>query len=388
MKSMRHVLLAIPALAIAACQPALTARPDAGPSGTAGTSGVAGTGQTGGAAGTTGDAGATGSAGTTGAAGSGSTAGATGTAGGTAGTTGAAGSGSMAGSTGAAGAAAGATGTGGMDAGAGGTGGGTAGAAGGTSGETVMDLFGMKNQYNEMLADSFFMWPCYSNQNQDCITNVPGTSCPVPDPKGNFEEQGLVQNETFNVGGTPGKMYMATIQVNGISEGKYYTGGTRAAGEGDPPNAQSDKGTNTWYTGGSAIYFEYYNVYSIRVYDTAKKELQHYYLNSFPKTGNVQYEDHWTFAISYTASFPVMGGGTIVYHASDINCHAIDNCGNATTSQTCPANQARMVPNEPNLQIPATYLGKQTSGLNYRTHAAQPWHSHIIHIKFTTVTPL
>ena len=153
-------------------------------------------------------------------------------------------------------------------------------------------------------------------------------------------------------------------------------------------NAQSDKGTNTWYTGGSAIYFEYYNVYSIRVQDTAGKELQHYYLNSFPKTGNVQYEDHWTFAISYKATFPVVGGGTIVYHASDINCHAIDNCGSATTSQTCPTTQARVVPNDPGLKVPATYQGKQTSSLNYRTGGNQPWHSHIIHIKFTDVSPM
>ena len=257
--------------------------------------------------------------------------------------------------------------------------------------ETVADIFGTKNSFGESLVDSFFLWPCYSNQNQDCITNVPGTSCPTPKPNGtglDYEEQGLVVNETFQVGGTPGKMYNATIQVNGISEGKYYENGTRAAGNTDPPNAQSDKGTNTWYTGGSAIYFEYYNVYSIRVQDTAGKELQHYYLNSFPKTGNVQYEDHWTFAISYTASFPVMGGGTIVYHASDINCHAIDNCGSATTSQTCPTSQARLVPNDPGLKVPATYQGKQTSGMNYRTGATQPWHSHIIHIKFTDVQPM
>ncbi|HVU50312.1 MAG TPA: hypothetical protein VHL80_06480, partial [Polyangia bacterium] len=269
-----------------------------------------------------------------------------------------------------------------------GAGGGAAG--GGATGETVMDLFGIKNSFGESLVDSFFLWPCYSNQNQDCITIPPGSSCPTPKPNGtglDYEEQGLVQNETFQVGGTPGKMYNATIQVNGISEGKYYENGTRAAGNGDVANAQSDNGTNTWYTGGNPIYFEYYNVYSIRVYDTSGKELQHYYLNSYPKTGNVQYEDHWTFAISYKATFPVMGGGTIVYHASDINCHAIDNCGSATTSQTCPLTQARVVPNEPGLKVPTSYQGKATSGLNYRTGANQPWHSHIIHIKFTDVSP-
>jgi hypothetical protein len=379
MKPMPSLLVAISSLALVACQPTLTARSDAGSPGSAGTSGGGGTGQSSGVAGTGPSSGASG---TQGSAGNGASGGVTGTAGSTAGASGTTGA---AGAAGAAGGAAG--GAGQVDdggAGAGGSAGGTAGA----SGQTVMDLFGIKNEFNENLVDSFFLWPCYSNQNQDCITNVPGTSCPTPDPKGNFEEQGLVVNETFKVGGTPGKMYMATIQVNGISEGKYYQGGVRAAGNTDPVNVQSDMGTNTWYTGGSAIYFEYYNVYSIRVYDTQMKELQHYYLNSFPKTGNVQYEDHWTFAISYQASFPVMGGGTIVYHSSDINCHAIDNCGSATTSQTCPLSQGRMVPNEPNLVVPTMYMGKSTASMNYRTHAAQPWHSHIIHVKFIDVKPM
>jgi hypothetical protein len=384
MKPMRSLLLAIPALALGACQPTLTAHSDAGTPGAAGSSGSGGTEQTAGAAGT---GQSSGTSGTQGSAGDGSLGGATGTAGSAAGA-----GGSAAGSAGASGGSAGggASGAAGTSSDAGATGG-AAGGGAGTSGETVMDLFGIKNDFNESLVDSFFLWPCYTNQNQDCITNLAGTTCPTPKPNGtglDYEEQGLVVNETFKVGGTSGKMYNATIQVNGISEAKYYEHGTRAAGNTDPPNAQSDLGTNTWYVGGNPIYFEYYNVYSIRVYDTAGKELQHYYLNSFPKTGNVQYEDHWTFAISYKATFPVMGGGTIVYHASDINCHAIDNCGSATTSQTCPLNQARVVPNEPGLKVPAMYQGKPTSGMNYRTGATQPWHSHIIHIRFTDVAPM
>jgi len=288
----------------------------------------------------------------------------------------------------------GATGTGGsagnVDAGmdsAGGTGGGAA----GTTAPSVNDLFGVKNQYGESLVDSFFLWPCYANSGQDCITIPPGASCPASQPNGtglDYEEQGLVQNETFQVGGMAGKMYNATIEVNGISEGKYYENGTRAAGDGDPQNAQSDLGNNTWYTGGNALYTSGYNVYSIRVYDQNMKEVQHYYLNSYPRTGNVQYEAHWTFPISYKATFPVVGGGTIVYHASDINCHAVDNCGSAMTLAMCPTSQARVVPNEPGLTLPATYLGKQTSSLNYRTGSSQPWHSHIIHIKFTDVSPM
>jgi hypothetical protein len=281
-------------------------------------------------------------------------------------------------------------GSGAAGSGAGTTGNADSGVAGGAV--TVADVFGLKNNFGESLADSFFLFPCYSNQNQDCITIPPGQSCPTPHPDGtgmDYEKWGLVQEETFQIGGTPGQMYLATIQVNGISEGKYYTGGTRAAGEQDVLDPQGPNGTDTWYTGGYPVYAEFYNVYSIRVFDNSMppKMLQHYYLNSYPKTGTVQYEAYWTFPISYMHSFPVMGGGTIVYHASDINCHAIDNCGPSTTTQTCPLNQARNVPNEPGLVLPTMYQGKPTAALNFRTGNNQPWHSHIIHIRFMSVTP-
>ena len=357
-KSMRLLLLALPSLAIA-CQPTLTTR-------TPGTGGSGGAG--GGAAGSD-------VAGTTGASGDSSTgdSGTNGTAGvGAAGVQGVAGSGSSGTTPDAAATADGAAGTG----------------AAGTStvDESVMGIFGIKNQYMDDVADSFILFPCYSNSAQDCITNAPGTQCPSTAGK-TFEEAGLVIDQDFKLGGVPGKMYTATIQVNGISEGKYYENGTRAAGLLDPPNANSDTGTDTWYTGGDPVPLENYNVYGIRSKDMTGNILFHYYLNSFPKT-NTAYETHTTFAISYTHDITVMGGGTITYHSSDFNCHAIDNCGSGYRTVDCDVNAGRKVPNEPNLVVPTTYLGMPVSAFNARNGANQPYHSHIIHITVLSVKPM
>ncbi len=111
-------------------------------------------------------------------------------------------------------------------------------------------------------------------------------------------------------------------------------------------------------------------------------ELQHYFLNSFPKT-NTPYETHETFAIAYTHDIVVEGGGSITYHSSDFNCHAIDNCGPGYKTVTCAVSDGRKVPNEPNLVVPTTYLGEPVSAFNPRNGAAQPFHSHIIHITVT-----
>jgi hypothetical protein len=325
-KSMRLFLLALPGLAFA-CQPSVPVRMTSGAAGSsAGTSGAAGTG----------------------------------------GTTGAAGA----------------------DGGAAGAGGAAGGAAGSGVDETIMGVLGMKNQYMNFVADSFILFPCYSNQQQDCITNKPGTQCPSNTQAGKpFEEQGLVIDQDFKVGGVPGKLYTATIQVNGVSEGKYYMGGTRAAGDLDPPNANSDMGTDTFYTGGQPVAQENYNVYSIRVKDMTGAIKYHYYLNSFPKT-NTAYETHTTFAISYMHDITVVGGGTITYHSADFNCHAIDNCGSGYRTVTCAVGDGRKVPNEPNLVVPTTYLGEPVSAFNPRNGAAQPFHSHIIHITVTKLVAM
>jgi hypothetical protein len=286
-----------------------------------------------------------------------------------------------------------------------------------------MSVFGTKNMYGEFFADSYILFPCYGQSgNQDCLTVPAGTACPhFNDPSLPFEDRGVQSFEYFQVGGTPGKMYAATIKVEGVSEAKFYMNGTPSVPASQGPFAEADTLTfrpapnvdcldkgpgggpdclnDAFYTGGAPVDFEFYNVYKLTVYnppangmggDAGLTELKHYYLNSFPTNavsglqGN-GYETHKTYYISYTHTIPVPGGGVLEYHAGDTNCRAIDNCGNQVLTQDCQANQGRSVPGA---TVPGMYMGQAVSGFNTHNGASQPYHSHLIHIKVISVTAM
>jgi hypothetical protein len=208
-----------------------------------------------------------------------------------------------------------------------------------------------------------------------------------------MEQRGVTFHEYFQLGGTVGVTYTMKLQVNAIAEAKYYMGGTRAAGLGDPANPDIVTGTDTFYTGGAPVDFENYNIYKLTVRNppaagaapSTGTEVQHYYLNSYPKT-NTPYENHQTFPISFVHSIPVPGGGVIEYSASDQNCRAVDNCGIGFRSTSCAVGAGRNVPNEPTLVIPATFMGQPVSGYNTRNGNSQPYHAHIFHLTVLGVT--
>jgi hypothetical protein len=201
-----------------------------------------------------------------------------------------------------------------------------------------------------------------------------------------MEEQGYVSKQTFKVGGTAGTHYLLTINVNGMSEAKYYEKGTRAAGNSDPPNPDAVNGTDTFYTGGNPVNFENYNIYKITTKDGAGAEVAHYYLNSMPKT-NTPYEDHSVYPIAYTHDIEVVGGGSVEYLLADRNCHAVDNCGIGHQSASCAQTAGRNIPNEPGLVLPTTYMGKPVSQINLFGGNTQPFHSQVIHIVVKAVKP-
>jgi len=198
------------------------------------------------------------------------------------------GSGGMTVAGGSGGTTGGSTGSGGTTGGTGGTGGSTAGSGGVTTGGggsggnppiTVDEFAGTVNEYGFAFKDSFLLTPCTSTQNWDCLT-VTG-ECPNQDAV-NFEEKGSTFKERFQMGGTVGTTYEVTIQVNGVSEAKYYENGERRRGD-DFSDADSPDGTDTWYIGGNPIASPY-NVEKITVFDSdGTTEIQHYYLNSFPQ---------------------------------------------------------------------------------------------------------
>jgi len=264
---------------------------------------------------------------------------------------------------------------------------GTGGTGGAGACETVDCVAGVQNDNMDKMTNAFFIFGCYSKANQDCITIPSGMTCPNQDGTLPFEEQGISVKQTFTLGGTPGKSYLLTITVNGIAEAKYYENGTRAAGDSDPPNPNAPNGIDTFYTGGDPVNFENYNVYKIVTQDAAGKEIQHYYLNSFPKTA-VAYEHHETFPLAFTHDIQVVGGGKIVLFESDRNCHAINNCGIGFHDMACADNVGRALPNEPNLVLPTKFVGTPLSTLNAFGGTTQPFHSQVIHVVANAIKPM
>jgi hypothetical protein len=267
---------------------------------------------------------------------------------------------------------------------AGGMGGAAGGGTGGSTAITVDQITGTPNAMGDKLSNSWMMFPCYAQQGQDCITIASG-ACPNQNAALPFEQQGLVFDQSFDIGGTPGTIYNMTIQVNGITEGKYYQGGVRHGGDAAPANPDLETGIDTFYTGGSPVNVENYNVYKLTTLDNAGQELQHYYLNSMPSGTGPNFENHDTFPEGYTAVIPVTGGGKVSYHEADRNCHAVDNCGIGSRSVSCVPEAGRNIPNEPSVVIPASFLGMPMGGFNLRNGASQPFHAQIMHITVTAV---
>jgi hypothetical protein len=244
---------------------------------------------------------------------------------------------------------------------------------------------GVPNTFGETLKDSFILLPCYGQVSQDCLTLPNGMACPNQNAA-SFEARGFTQTDTFKLGGTSGTMYAMTFTLNGITEGKYYSGGTRDGGNGAVANADGDTGSDTFYQGGMPVAQEFYNVYKMTVKNPDGTELKHYYLNSFPTGGVGDYEHHNTFTLHYTKTIPVPGGGSVELFIGDSNCHAVDNCGPGVFGTKCTT--PRNIPSETNLVIPAKYMGKNVSDINTITGAKQPYHAQLMHITVNTVTAM
>ncbi len=260
------------------------------------------------------------------------TSGSTGTGGGTTETGGTGGTGTggsgESGGTGTGGSGGAPVGTGGS---AGAPAGGSGGAAGGSAGGaiTIAQLFpeGPDGSLDGMLS----LAPCKEK-------NTSGTDCtPIAYYKGKASDcaNGALNIEkTFNVGGTPGTMYKATLHFYGVAEPKVYgTGVTREA-----PNrpqvspANGNGGVPTpWASapGGYMYPASDYNTYEIRVSDNTGKETNVYFLNADTSQG------HWVYVINYEKTIPVIGGGKVKYRTYDRNCRQIKNCGYNKPNNEC-----------------------------------------------------
>jgi hypothetical protein len=224
---------------------------------------------------------------------------------------------------------------------------------------------------------------------------------------------GFQTHEYFQLGGALGTTYLATITVNGVTEGKGYLGGTRAAGNSLPEAVPT--GIDMFYTGGTPNQpnsdESNYNIYEIIVWSpppgawtppapgaaaapgTLGSEVQHYFLNSFPDEGGADVTKSFdnTYAVSFTHQIPVPGGGILEYATQDANCLAVDNCGlpgAANHNVACGSSTSINIPNDPTVMLPQTYLGQPVSAINSVTAASQPYHSQVFHITVAAVSPM
>jgi hypothetical protein len=172
-----------------------------------------------------------------------------------------------------------------------------------------------------------------------------GLDCPIlddsnqcPNTTAAFPTQGAFRNFTHTVAGTAGTKYTINFEVRGVAGGKCYTGGTAQAPalSTDPEGAT---GNNGWYVGGTPIASKW-NTYEIHVTPPVPGAVLSaandnvYYMNSFPST-SAFCERHETFVMKYTASFPVLGGGSIKLVIHDSNCLGQQNCGAPDSQPTC-----------------------------------------------------
>jgi cysteine-rich repeat protein len=129
----------------------------------------------------------------------------------------------------------------------------------------------------------------------------------------------------YDVGGVAGTVYDVKLHFYGVMEPRRYFGATRDAMGGGSSREEGGMPT-PWASGEPGVNYRSegdnnYNTYEIHVIDDMGEEQKMYFLNSDNNTG------HYTMAIDYEKTIPVIGGGEIRLVVNDANCRMIKNCG-------------------------------------------------------------
>jgi hypothetical protein len=144
---------------------------------------------------------------------------------------------------------------------------------------------------------------------------------------------------SWTIGGTTGTIYNVTFRLRGVVEVTSYVGGTRDAGSTSILQSQDlfQQGGAAQTSGGPS--FDY-NVYELDVTPPVTGAANTYFLNSVTTAENPHANNspttHLTFAIDYTKTIKVSGGGKISLKVTDSNCTEVQNCG-PTSGNTCAA---------------------------------------------------
>ncbi|HEY1532569.1 MAG TPA: hypothetical protein VGF76_01080 [Polyangiaceae bacterium] len=270
---------------------------------------------------------------------------------------------------------------------AGAAGAGTAGApgtagAGGGGGPTVQSIVPTLDGY-------LWVGTCgdANSTTKDCpIVNDTGASCATST---DFYALGAFKTHTHMVGGTPGTKYMINFEARGITGGKTYNGGMKQSTD----QTFNQTGNDGWYAGGLPTVSKW-NTYEIHVTPPVPGVPVNNQALTCPgcptPPDNVYYTNslnggadgtHETFPIKFTASFPVLGGGTITLIVHDSNCLAQQNCGpNPDQAAMCDMPRSMDLTGL-TVQPPAGFKQPYT-----QTHAPNPWYPQWLMFNVKSVT--
>ena len=192
----------------------------------------------------------------------------------------------------------------------------------------------------------------------NCPLDDKGSSCPT---SSNYDQQGIIRDTTFNVKGITGQKYTVNFEVRGVIGTRCYQNGKHAS-----TAAPSDSGYNNWwYIGGTQYNNSWWNTYELHVSpSTGDASGDVYYFNGSDNPGGTWCEKEASYLVKYTASFAVLGGGTLTFRLHDSNCQAQQNCGSDTvgTDPCAPrtVDLSGMTPQPPASfkQPPTTVLSK------------------------------
>ena len=134
------------------------------------------------------------------------------------------------------------------------------------------------------------------------------------------------RTRVFTIKGDADRVYEITFKVRGIVESKNYSG--RPAARGRPGGRAAAAGTNG--TRAAPRRSPPTTAYELHVTPKVAGAPNDYFLNS--RDGSA--ENHTSWALNYSATIKVRGGGTITFRAFDSNCRHIMNCGPGVGSST------------------------------------------------------
>jgi hypothetical protein len=179
-----------------------------------------------------------------------------------------------------------------------------------------------------------------------------GHNCWMYDKSTTCPSSGVDRDSTISVKGTSGQKYTVNVEVRGVIGTRCYQGGTRAS----TAAAKENDYNNWWYVGGTPYNSTgWWNTYELHVSPStgdASKDV--YYFNAADNGGGSFCEREATYLVKYTASFKVVGGGSLLFRIHDNNCKAQQNCGSDTNANSaCAPRTVDLVGMSP--QPPSTF---------------------------------